>query len=415
MAKILLVEDDNNLREIYGARLGAEGYQIVSAGDGEEALAVAVKEKPDLIISDVMMPKVSGFDMLDILRNAPETKDTKIIMMTALSQAEDKDRANKLGADLYLVKSQVTLEDVVASAKKMLSDSSADTSTETTPSAPAPTAVNPAPTPPAPEPTPPAIPEPTAPAPVAVATPPAESPTVAPAAPTPAPAPAPVAVAPVTPAPEPPAPAAPPADETVAQTPTTPTLSGQPAAPAAPTPAPAATTPPAVPAPTPTPTPPAPTVPKKIEVVLPDTEEAKPTETPAATPTVSPPAETEEKPTDSIGPTLAQALADEEQSATSKVESSDSKPSPTPSTTTVQPAVPDTGEDEPTNADVPVVGSPHEEISGKKVIQPINDPTKGPDLDALLAKEEAREITTQPPSEPTEDKDHPDELSKISL
>ena len=108
----MLVEDDNNLREIYGERLMAEGYEIVSAGDGEEALALAVKEKPDLIISDVMMPKISGFDMLDILRQTPETKFTKVIMMTALSQTEDKDRADRLGADKYLVKSQVTLEDV---------------------------------------------------------------------------------------------------------------------------------------------------------------------------------------------------------------------------------------------------------------------------------------------------------------
>ena len=120
MAKILLVEDDNNLREIYGARLSAEGYTIVSANDGEEALAIAVKEKPDLIITDVMMPRISGFDMLDILRNAPETKDTKVIMMTALSQAEDKARAEKLGANKYLVKSQVTLEDVAKAVREVL-------------------------------------------------------------------------------------------------------------------------------------------------------------------------------------------------------------------------------------------------------------------------------------------------------
>ncbi len=120
MAKIMLVEDDNNLREIYEARLLAEGYEIVSAKDGEEALALAVKEKPDLIISDVMMPKISGFDMLDILRSTPETKNTKVIMMTALSQAEDKARADKLGADRYLVKSQVTLEDVAKVAKEVL-------------------------------------------------------------------------------------------------------------------------------------------------------------------------------------------------------------------------------------------------------------------------------------------------------
>jgi DNA-binding response OmpR family regulator len=120
MAKILLVEDDNNLREIYEARLMAEGYDIVSARDGEEALTVAIKEKPDLVISDVMMPKISGFDMLDILRTTEETKHVKVIMMTALSQAEDKARAEKLGADRYLVKSQVTLEDVAKVAKEVL-------------------------------------------------------------------------------------------------------------------------------------------------------------------------------------------------------------------------------------------------------------------------------------------------------
>ena len=121
----MLVEDDNNLREIYEARLAAEGYDIVAAQDGEEALALAVKERPDLIIADIMMPKVSGFDMLDILRSTPETKHTKIIMMTALSQAEDKTRAEKLGADRYLVKSQVTLEDVVKVASEMLNQTTA--------------------------------------------------------------------------------------------------------------------------------------------------------------------------------------------------------------------------------------------------------------------------------------------------
>ena len=76
MTKILLVEDDKSLREIYGVRLLAEGYDIVSAGDGEEALAMAIKERPALIVSDVMMPKISGFDMLDILRSTTETRES---------------------------------------------------------------------------------------------------------------------------------------------------------------------------------------------------------------------------------------------------------------------------------------------------------------------------------------------------
>lgn len=122
MTKILLVEDDSNLREIYGARLEAEGYSILSANDGEEALAIAVREHPDLIISDIMMPKISGFDMLDILRSTPETKDTKVVMMTALSQDEDKQRGKALGADHYIVKSQVTLDDVVKVVQEILGD-----------------------------------------------------------------------------------------------------------------------------------------------------------------------------------------------------------------------------------------------------------------------------------------------------
>lgn len=132
----MLVEDDNNLREIYEARLLAEGYEIISAKDGEEALALAVKEKPDLIISDVMMPKISGFDMLDILRSTAETKNTKVIMMTALSQAEDKTRADRLGADRYLVKSQVTLEDVAKVAHEVLTGEEAGSTTDSIVAAP---------------------------------------------------------------------------------------------------------------------------------------------------------------------------------------------------------------------------------------------------------------------------------------
>jgi CheY-like chemotaxis protein len=123
MAKILLVEDDTNLSEIYQARMEAEGYTVVAAPDGESALALAAKEKPELIISDVMMPKISGFEMLDILRNTDGLKSTPVIMLTALGQAEDRTRAEHLGADKYLVKSQVTLEDIVTAAKELLGES----------------------------------------------------------------------------------------------------------------------------------------------------------------------------------------------------------------------------------------------------------------------------------------------------
>ncbi len=120
MAKLLLVEDDMALRDIYSTRFMAEGYEVVSASDGEQALTVAVREKPDLILLDIMMPKISGFDVLDILRTTPETKDCKIVIMTALSQPADVEKGKMLGADEYLVKSQVTLTDVVEKINTVL-------------------------------------------------------------------------------------------------------------------------------------------------------------------------------------------------------------------------------------------------------------------------------------------------------
>jgi DNA-binding response OmpR family regulator len=120
MAKIMIVEDDPTLRDIYTTRFSAEGYTVVSASDGEAALSVAVKERPNLILLDIMMPKISGFDVLDILRATPETKDTKIIVMSALSQTADVEKGKALGASAYLVKSQVTLSEVVEKVKTIL-------------------------------------------------------------------------------------------------------------------------------------------------------------------------------------------------------------------------------------------------------------------------------------------------------
>ncbi len=111
--KILLVEDDDALASVYSMRLKGEGFEVVRVANGEDALAATKEHKPDLVLLDVMMPKVSGFDVLDILRNTPETANIKIVMLTALSQETDKQRAQSLGVDDYLVKSQVVISDVV--------------------------------------------------------------------------------------------------------------------------------------------------------------------------------------------------------------------------------------------------------------------------------------------------------------
>lgn len=183
MTKILLVEDDKSLREIYGVRLLAEGYDIVSAGDGEEALAMAIKERPSLIVSDVMMPKISGFDMLDILRSTTETKDIRVIMMTALSSEDQRKRGEELGADRYLVKSQVGIEDVVRAVHEVLAD--APTSTAFPPAGSAQPVATPAPVPPTAE-RPSSITPPARPSTPPVVTAPA-TPSPTPQAPTPTP------------------------------------------------------------------------------------------------------------------------------------------------------------------------------------------------------------------------------------
>ena len=118
--KILLVEDDETLAEVYKQRLELEGFDVNHVNNGEDALATALKFRPDLVLSDVLMPKLNGFDVLDIMRQTPETRNVHIIMLTALSQPKDEQRAKDLGADDFLIKSQVVIGDVVERIKHQL-------------------------------------------------------------------------------------------------------------------------------------------------------------------------------------------------------------------------------------------------------------------------------------------------------
>ena len=116
--KILIVEDNAELAKVYQSRFDLEGYETEVVGDGEKALAVALEFAPDLILLDVMMPQISGFDVLDILKNTDKTKGVKIVLLTALSQLRDKEHAARLGADDYLVKSEASLDEIVACVRK---------------------------------------------------------------------------------------------------------------------------------------------------------------------------------------------------------------------------------------------------------------------------------------------------------
>lgn len=110
---ILLVDDDLTLREMYEERLKAEGFMIVQASNGEEALNKAKDIKPSIILLDIMMPKINGFDVLKDLKADPELKDIPVIILTALIQDVDRVQGDKLGATDYIVKSETMPGEVI--------------------------------------------------------------------------------------------------------------------------------------------------------------------------------------------------------------------------------------------------------------------------------------------------------------
>ncbi len=119
--KVLVVDDDQALLEMYTMRLKEEAFEVIVARNGEEALARAVDSKPDVILLDVMMPKVNGFDVLDILKSTPETKNIPVLILTVLIQDIDRERGLKAGAEDYLVKSETMPGQVIEKVKQVLS------------------------------------------------------------------------------------------------------------------------------------------------------------------------------------------------------------------------------------------------------------------------------------------------------
>ena len=121
MAKtILFIEDESVLQKTFGDILGKESYDMISALDGEIGLKLAKSKKPDLILLDLVLPKVHGFEVLKELKSDPGTKDIPIIVLTNLETIEDVNKAIELGAKTYLVKTQYNLEEVVEKVKKAI-------------------------------------------------------------------------------------------------------------------------------------------------------------------------------------------------------------------------------------------------------------------------------------------------------
>lgn len=117
--KILIIDDDERIISLYKMVLEGQGYEVGVASDGKSGLEEVAKQKPDLILVDAMMPGVSGFDTLTAIKAMPDSGSTKVIMLTALSDENIKQRAISAGADDYIVKSQLTVPEVSERIKKL--------------------------------------------------------------------------------------------------------------------------------------------------------------------------------------------------------------------------------------------------------------------------------------------------------
>lgn len=137
MAKILIIEDDKFYSKIYRKKFEVEGFQVETATDGEDGLTKMKSFQPDVVMLDIMMPKLDGFDVLEKVKADPQISHLPIIMMTNLSTQEDIDKALKNGAISYIVKSDFTPSQVVNHVKQKLNI------TTTPAAAPAATAVSP--------------------------------------------------------------------------------------------------------------------------------------------------------------------------------------------------------------------------------------------------------------------------------
>ncbi len=119
-AMVLLIEDDPLLTKMYKAKFTTEGFNVLVAQDGEEGLKMALENNPDIILLDIMMPKLSGLDLLSKLREDPKGKDVPVIILTNLTQQKEAQRALDLGAKEFMVKANLTPGQVVEKIKKYL-------------------------------------------------------------------------------------------------------------------------------------------------------------------------------------------------------------------------------------------------------------------------------------------------------
>lgn len=120
--KILLVEDDEFLAELYATKLAIEGYEVFLANDGEKGVKMAKEKNPDLILLDIILPKMDGFEVLSKIKADQEIKAIPVILLTNLSQKDEVKRGLDLGAADYLIKAHFMPSEVVKKIKQSIGE-----------------------------------------------------------------------------------------------------------------------------------------------------------------------------------------------------------------------------------------------------------------------------------------------------
>lgn len=118
--KILVVEDDRSLQSAVVEMLNQEGYETVSAFDGEEGLAKLSQEKPDLVLLDIILPKKDGFEFLSQMKSNSETKEIPVLILTNLEEVDKVQKAVALGATAFMIKSDYSIKEILEKVKEVL-------------------------------------------------------------------------------------------------------------------------------------------------------------------------------------------------------------------------------------------------------------------------------------------------------
>ncbi len=120
MSKVLVIEDDSFLRGVLARKLKEEGFEVLEAKDGEEGLQKAQEESPDMILLDIVLPEMDGFEVLSRLKDNEKSSHIPVIILSNLGQPDERERGLKLGAVAFLIKATLTPQEIVQEVKKYL-------------------------------------------------------------------------------------------------------------------------------------------------------------------------------------------------------------------------------------------------------------------------------------------------------